>query len=92
MIVASTVQPGVNPSGSAPMQTSPPSTVPGVCNSYLPEDTTLNRFMFVVKKRNAGWEGEGDRGVTAMMTPTAAAPPSGHQCLEEIGGLPSKPA
>ena len=23
-------------------------SVPGVCNAYLPEDTTLNRFMWVV--------------------------------------------
>ena len=48
MIVASTVQPGVSATGTAPSQTAPPSSVPGVCNSYLPEDTTLNRFLFVV--------------------------------------------
>ena len=48
VVVASTVQPGVSASGTAPTQTAPPSNIPGVCNSYLPEDTTLNRFMFVV--------------------------------------------
>jgi len=48
VVVASTVQPGANPTSAAPTQPSPPSNVPGVCNSYLPEDTVLNRFMFVV--------------------------------------------
>ena len=48
VIVASTIAPGASSSGTAPIQAAPPSNVPGVCNSYLPEDTTLNRFLFVV--------------------------------------------
>ena len=31
-----------------PPQTFTPPTVPGVCNSYLPDDTILNRFLFVI--------------------------------------------
>ena len=48
MITASTVAPGANPTVSPPAQTYTPPTVPGVCNSYLPEDTILNRFLFVI--------------------------------------------
>lgn len=47
-IVASTVQPGQTASGTAPSPAYSATTVPGTCNSYLPSDTTLNRFMFVV--------------------------------------------
>lgn len=48
VIAAATTAPGANPSVSPPNPTYSPSTVPGVCNSYLPEDTSLNRFLFVV--------------------------------------------
>ena len=48
MITASTVAPGSNPSVSPPSQFYTPPTVPGVCNSYLPSDTTLNRLLWVV--------------------------------------------
>lgn len=48
VVVAATTAPGANPSGSAPSPTYSPPQVPGVCNSYLPEDTSVNRFLWVI--------------------------------------------
>ncbi|BDA48966.1 probable major extracellular endoglucanase at N-terminal half [Coccomyxa sp. Obi] len=48
VVVADTTPPGTTPSRSLPQWTTPPASVPGACNAYLPEDSTLNRFMWTV--------------------------------------------
>ncbi|EIE18857.1 hypothetical protein COCSUDRAFT_59785 [Coccomyxa subellipsoidea C-169] len=48
VVVADTTPPGTTPSRSPPQWSTPPASVPGVCNAYLPEDSTLNRFMWTV--------------------------------------------
>jgi Cellulase (glycosyl hydrolase family 5) len=49
-IQASVTNPSVTvPVGTTiPAMISPPSRVAGACNSYLPNDTTLNRFLWVI--------------------------------------------
>ncbi len=49
VIKASVTDPSVTAMGDIPPQKSPPTvTNPNVSNSYLPNDTTLNRFLWVV--------------------------------------------
>lgn len=48
VVAANTVAPGVRPSKSAPGPRKPPPTISGVCNSYLPADTVINRLLYVV--------------------------------------------
>ena len=48
VVAANTVAPGVKPNTSAPNPKKPPSTVSGVCNSYVPADTVVNRLLYVV--------------------------------------------
>lgn len=47
-IASSTNDPTVGFTGVAPEPTYTPPTTPGVCNSYLPDDSVLSRFMFVL--------------------------------------------
>lgn len=50
-VVSSTTDPSVNapPSSSAPTQPSPPPQTPGLCSSELPNDSTINRFLYIVR-------------------------------------------
>jgi hypothetical protein len=49
-IQASVTDPSVTvPAGlTIPAQVSPPTRIPGECDDYLPNDTTLNRFLWVI--------------------------------------------
>lgn len=49
-IVSSTKDPSSSAGiSSAPSQRSPAAKTPGRCNSYLPEDSTINRFLAIVR-------------------------------------------
>lgn len=47
-VASSTSDPAVGFQGAPPEPTYTPPSTPGVCNSYLPNDSVLNRFMFVL--------------------------------------------
>ena len=50
-IVSATTDPAVTLASNAtiPTQSNPPPQTQGVCNDYLPNDTVLNRFLWVVQ-------------------------------------------
>lgn len=49
-IASSTLDPTANANPTtAPNPTSPPTQVPGTCNAYLPQDSTINRFLAIVR-------------------------------------------
>ena len=49
-IAQSTLDPAANAdASSAPGPVAPPTQTPGTCNAYLPGDTTINRFLAVVR-------------------------------------------
>lgn len=47
-VASSTNDPSVGFTGAPPEPTYMPPSTPGVCNSYLPNDSVLSRFMFVL--------------------------------------------
>ena len=46
--MADTTPPGLAPVTQASAWAAPAATAPGLCNAYLPGDTTLARFLWVV--------------------------------------------
>ena len=49
-IAQSTLDPAANADAStAPGPVAPPTQTPGTCNAYLPQDTTINRFLAIIR-------------------------------------------
>lgn len=49
-IVQATTDPSATANGATPpTQANPPPQTQGVCNDYLPNDTVLNRFLYVIR-------------------------------------------
>ncbi len=48
MVVADTTPPGLAPLTAAPAWAAPAAAAPGLCNAYLPDDSTLSRFLWTV--------------------------------------------
>jgi aryl-phospho-beta-D-glucosidase BglC (GH1 family) len=48
-VAASVTPPGLGATGPAPPLPAPPARAPGLCNDYLPNSTTFDRFVWVVQ-------------------------------------------
>ncbi len=48
VVVADTTPPGLAPLTAAPAWAAPAAAAPGLCNAYLPDDSTLSRFLWTV--------------------------------------------